>query len=118
MTPLGGPNSKVNIIYICVHCKPRHQGSIHSGGWFMTTSAIVIDPITQKLTKIVKPRWKCPFCGATYKLCNGSRALAIDDRVNPEDDGEIYILPLSYRQHLWDTQHPDFELEKQVEALY
>ena len=83
----------------------------------MATAAIVIDPITQKLTNIVKPRWKCPFCGATYKLCDGSRALAIDDRLNPEDDGEIYVLPLSCRQHLWGTQHPDVELEKQVEAL-
>ena len=25
MTPLGGPTSKVNIIYICVNCKPRPQ---------------------------------------------------------------------------------------------
>ena len=80
MTPLGGPNSKVNVIYICRKCNPHPQGSVHSGGWYLTTSAIVLDPATNKLTKIVNAQWKCPFCGAKYKLCSGARALCIDDR--------------------------------------
>ena len=117
MTPLGGPTSKVNIIYMCANCKPRPQGSIHSGGWFLTTSGIVSDPTTNKLTKIVHPRWKCPFCGAAYHLCNGAHALCIDDRESPEDGGDICILPLPHRPNQWETSHPDHELGKQVEAL-
>ena len=83
----------------------------------MTSSAITADQVTQTLTKCVKPRWKCPVCGATFKLCDGSRALAIDDRDNPEDKGEICVLPLPYRTTQYNQAHPEYEPKKQVEAL-
>ena len=88
MTPLGGANSKVNMVYICTSCEVR-RGSIKSNGWYLTSSAIVLDPYSAKLTKLLNPRWKCPFCGAKYSLVTGARALAIDDRESPDDGGEV-----------------------------
>ena len=90
MTPLGGAKSKVNMVYICVFCTVR-RGSIKSNGWYLTTSGIVVDPFTGKLTKLINPRWKCPFCGAKFKLVNGSRALIIDDRQSEEDTGKVMV---------------------------
>ena len=81
------------MIYICTICEPT-QGSVVSNGWYITTSGIVADPYTGKLTKLVKPKWKCPFCGAKYSLVTGARALIIDDRESPEDAGEVLVSPL------------------------
>ena len=92
MTPLGGARSKVNMVYICVACKPR-RGSIWSNGRYITTSMIVVDPYTGKLTKIINPKWKCPFCGAKFTLVDGSRALMIDDRLADEDTGDVVVSP-------------------------
>ena len=64
-----------------------------SNGWYITTSGIVADPYTGKLTKLVKPKWKCPFCGAKRSVVSGARALIIDDRDSAEDSGEILIFP-------------------------
>ena len=69
------------------------------------------------MTKICNAKWTCPCCGAVFILCCGSRALTIDDRENPEDDGDILVIPLSYRPNRNDETHPDYELEKQVESL-
>ena len=116
MTPLGGAKSKVNIVYICICCRPK-QGSVVSNGWFITMSGVVVGRYTGKLTKLVNPTWKCPFCGAKYSLVSGARALIIDDRDSPEDAGEVLIFPLTYLKHQWEKGHPDYELDKQVEAL-
>ena len=90
MTPLGGARSKCNIIYLCVSCSP-HQGAVASNGWFLTTSNIVVDPATGRLNKLINPKWKCPFCGAKYINCSGSRGIMVDDRESDEDAGEIVI---------------------------
>ena len=76
-----------------------------------------MDRYTGKLTKLVNPKWKCPFCGAKYSLVSGARALIIDDRESPEDAGEVLIFPLTYLKHQWEKDHPDYEMDKQVEAL-
>ena len=73
---------------------------------------------TGKLTKVVNPKWKCPFCGATYTLTTGARALVIDDRRDPDDKGEVLVLPVPHGLHQWDKTHPEYELEKQVGALF
>ena len=116
MTPLGGAQSKVNMIYICVSCHPN-QGAVASNGWYITTSAIVVDPYTGRLTKVIQPKWKCPFCGQKFALVNGARALVIDDRESPDDEGEVIVFPLTHDVHKWEPTHPEYELEKQVEAL-
>ena len=116
MTPLGGAQSKVNIIYICIFCTPHPQGAVESNGWYITTSGIVADPSTGKLTKLAHPRWKCPLCGAMYSLVTGARALAIDGRESSEDTGDIIVFPLAYHK-IWESTHPDYELDKQVESL-
>ena len=116
MTPLGGAQSKVNMIYICTSCQPN-QGAVASNGWYITTSAIVVDPYTGKYTKLIQPKWKCPFCGHKYTLENGARALVIDDRDSPDDEGEVVVFPLTYDVYKWEPKHPEHELEKQVEAL-
>ena len=88
-----------------------------SNGWYITSSRVVTDVYTGKLTKVVNPKWKCPFCGAKYNLTTGSRTLVIDDRPEPDNKGSVIVLPITYGLHQWDKAHPEHELEKQVEAL-
>ena len=116
MTPLGGVKSKCYMFYTCTLCDPN-QGAVSSSGWFLTSSAVVADPWTGILSKLVNPKWKCPFCGGKYKCVNGARGLVIDDREHEEDEGEVVILPLTWNLHQQEPNHPDHELEKQVEAL-
>ena len=42
--------------------------------------------------------------------------LVIDDRLSEEDEGEVVILPLTQNLYPHQPNHPDHELEKQVEA--
>ena len=94
MTPLGGVESRRNMIYMCVACVPN-QGAGVPNGCFMTTSDAVVDQWTGEKTKLVHPKWKCPFCGAKYVNCSGPRGLMIDDRETDDDTGNILIFPLT-----------------------
>ena len=100
---------------MCRRCEPN-QGSIRSNGWFLTTSHIVRDE-AGKVIKLIKPHWKCPFCGGTFYCGTGARALMLDDRINEDVPSPFCIFPIPQNLYQNRRDHPNLTNE-QFDALH